>query len=58
MGDTTVRSEHYQNGFQRGRQGGNPFHHNLDKQAMDEYLEGYRVGQAEWLMRQQRSIRR
>lgn len=46
-----MRSEHYQNGYKRGKALLGPMHHNLDREEMKDYLEGFRVGQGEALTR-------
>ena len=49
--ESEMKSEHYHNGYQRGKALLGPMHHNLDGQAMKDYLDGFLVGQAEAITR-------
>lgn len=46
-----MRSEHYTNGYQRGKKMLGALHHHLEGQDQKDYLDGYRVGQAEAMSR-------
>lgn len=49
--EVTMRSEHYTNGYQRGKKMLGALHHHLEGQDQKDYLDGYRVGQAEAMSR-------
>lgn len=46
-----MKSEVYLTGYKRGKSLLGPMHHHLSVQDMKDYLDGYRVGQAEALSR-------
>lgn len=49
--DIIMKSEAYKNGYVRGKSLRTAMHHRLTGQDMKDYLEGFRVGQAEALTR-------
>ena len=52
---SNMKSVHYNNGYARGKAMLAPMHHNLEGRDMADYLDGFLMGQAEYIKRSQRN---